>query len=178
MFGATPGTMTTKNGVLLDMALVAFLLVGGCDTPKPPTVTTSGAEVSSLTRYGTYSYAPAEEAYAPEGYARGSPSPELLDRVRRDVDAELQQKGYRYAENGELVVRISTGTRTVDRRIARGVRTLETQGALVIDILDRNSGAEIFHGLARDAIRNDKVDDEQIARAVSKVLEDVPRSAR
>lgn len=135
-----------------------------------------------MTKFGTYSFATAENA--PEGYTRRTPRPEVLETVQRDIDTELLRKGYSRAPNGELVVRISTGSRTIEdqptgRQAAVGVpEKEETEGALVIDIFERDSGKQVFHGFAHDVVHDGKVEDAQIAKAVSKILAKVPSSTR
>ncbi len=159
---------------------VLVLALAGCGAASgSPVVKTTGAEVSSISRYTTYTFALAE--HAPEGYARRMPPrPEVLEQVQRDVDAELQRRGYQPSPNGELVVRISTGSRIVEDQPTGGAAAVgapameETEGALVIDIFERDSGRQLFHGFAHDVIRGEKVQNAQIAKAVSKILEKVP----
>jgi hypothetical protein len=146
------------------------------------TVKTSGAEVSSIARYKTYMHETAESP--PEGYARGPLQPVVLEKVRLQVDASLQAKGYTLADNGELVVRISTGRRTTEDQptggaaIAGAPEKLENEGALVIDFIERASDKQVFHGFARDVAQGGVVKDEQLAQAVSKILEPIPASTR
>lgn len=164
--------------------VMALLLASACGASSGSsgsmTVKTTGAEISSLTRYRTYMHAIAENA--PEGYARGALRPMVLEKAQRDVDAQLQTKGYQLAENGELVVRISSGSRTVadeptgSAGLAGAPGKLESEGALVVDIFERGSGKQLFHGFARDVVHGGEVKDEQITRAVSKILEPVPAS--
>jgi hypothetical protein len=165
---------------LRSVVISAVLALGACGGGSgSPVVHTSGAELESLGRYRTYAHATAQEN--PEGYAeRGALRAEVLEKVRRDVDAELQKKGYAPDPNGELVVRISTGHRTTleqptGRSAAAGAPEKEQiEGALVIDILERASGKPLFHGFARDVVRGGKVEDAQIGQAVSKILEPIP----
>jgi len=163
---------------------IAFvvLALAACSGPELSVAHTTGAEVSSLSTYATYTHQDAQ--YAPEGFAPGPLRAEVLDRVRRDVDAELGRRGYRVAADGQLVVRISTGARTIEKQptgalAAAGASEIEqTEGGLVIDIFDRASGRSVFHGFAHGVVQGEEVEDEQLASAVSKILEPVPRSTR
>jgi Domain of unknown function (DUF4136) len=166
---------------LLLVAAVAAVAACGASSGSTMTVKTTGAEISSVAIYRTYTHATAETA--PEGYARGPLRPVMLEKARGLVDAELQGKGYVLTENGELVVRLSTGRRTVeDQPVGRAAMagapaTLETEGALVIDILERGTERKLFHGFASDVARGGDLKDEQLARAVSKILASVPASS-
>ena len=168
--------------VILVTVLLLSAACGLAGSAGTMTVKTSGAEVSSLARYKTYMHATAENS--PEGYGRGPLRPVVLEKVRLDVDAQLQMKGYTLAEYGELVVRISTGRRTIEDQPSGGAAlagapaTLETEGALVIDIIERASGQQVFHGFARDVVRGNEVKDEQLVQAVSRIVEPIPMSAR
>src|SRR6185295_16553666 len=76
------------------------------------TVHTTGADVSTLSSHRTYTHETA--ANAPEGYSSRPLPPEFLDKTQREVDGEMAKRGYTRDENGELVVRISTGVRKVE----------------------------------------------------------------
>jgi hypothetical protein len=144
-------------------------------------VHTTGADIASVGAYSTYTRTVAEDA--PDGYARTAPPPDVVDEVRQDIDALLQQKGYKPAPDGALIVRVSTGTRIVMKEptgttaAAGAPATEQTEGALVIDIFERATGRQVFHGFARARIAGGRVDRDQIANAVSQILEPVPPSA-
>lgn len=171
--------------VLVAVAVASLIALAACGGSSTKTtsagsmrVKTTSADVSSLARHGTYSHAVAE--HAPEGFAAGALRPDVLEAAQRDVDAEMQRRGYVSAENGELVIRISSGTRIVEDQptgaaAAVGApETKEKEGELVIDIFERASGKQLFHGFARDVLRRDTVDEGKIAKAVTKILERVP----
>lgn len=168
---------------ILTVTVTAVLLVAACGGSSGSTMTvkTTGADISSVANHRTYMHVTAESS--PEGYARGPLRPVVLEKARRVVDAELQAKGYTLAENGELVVRISTGSRTVEEQptgraaLAGASEKLEAEGALVIDILERGSEKPLFHGFAYDLMRGSEVKDEQLAQAVTKILAPVPASS-
>src|SRR4051812_24712742 len=106
------GVRMTKT--ILPALVLIISACGGASGSSSPNVRTSGADVSSLARYATYTLAEAESA--PTGYTPAPARPELLARIRQQVDAELRKKGYTPAANGELVVRISTGRRTIEEQ--------------------------------------------------------------
>jgi hypothetical protein len=149
---------------LTRLAFVAAL--GGCgmsSTSLPPQVVrTSGMDIASLAQYRTYTYARADAA--PEGVPVAV-EPEVLEKARRDVDGALERKGYRRADVADLVV-----------RVAAGRTTQESESALVIEIIEASSDSPLFHGSARDVIRDGAATDEQLALAVGKILETIPPS--
>ena len=163
--------------------VLLLVLVAACGSAASSmAVKTTGAEVSTMAQHHTYSYAIAREA--PQGYARGDLDPELLQAIQREVDAALKAKGYQRVEVGDLLVRISTGERTVEDAptglsAAIGAPSdFDTEGALVVDVLDPTTGELLFHGFARDVLRGDDMTAEQIERAVERILEPVPAAAQ
>lgn len=173
--------------VLVSLVAVAALAACGGSSSKTTSagsmrVKTTSADVSSLAGYTTYSHATAQNA--PEGFTRGPLRPEVIEAARQDVDAELQKRGYVSADDGELVVRISSGSRVVEDQPTGAAAavgapaTEEKEGELVIDIFERASGKQLFHGFARDVLRRDEIDERKIAKAVTKILERVPARAQ
>lgn len=165
--------------------LFAAASCGGAGSAKP--VETTSADVATMARFRTYSYAVAEEA--PRGYSRPRPNPRLIAEVTRAVDAELQRRGYVRAGEGEaseLVVRIATGSRVIEAMPAGRVEATtdmpfpeDTEGALVLDVFARGSAREVFHGFARQEVDERKgVDERMVQEAVSTLLEKVPPSDR
>ena len=146
------------------------------------TVKTSGAEISSIARYKTYMHETAKNP--PEGYARGPLQPVTLEKARVQVDALMQAKGYVLADPGELVVRLSTGRRTTEEQptgrtaLAGAPEKVEIEGALVIDLIERGTDKNVFHGYAHDVASGGVATDEQITEAVGKILAPIPASAR
>lgn len=174
-------SLTRVSKVLFVLLIAPIAACGGASgSTGAMKVTTSGAEISSVARFRTYTLAAAENA--PEEYARGALTPAAVEKVTRGVDAELAAKGYVRADDGELVVRISTGRRSVEVQptgsasLAGAPEQIKTEGALVIDIFERESGRPLFHGYARDIVQGGEVKDGQIAEAISKILEPVPTS--
>jgi Domain of unknown function (DUF4136) len=163
----------------LAVALGTFAITGCHQTPdRTMRVKTNSAVVSSAAQYRTYSHETAAEA--PAGYAPTSLTPEVLAKVRRRIDVEMEKKGYVLVPAGDLVVRISSGVRTTEdqptgRAAAVGAPVEQDRlGALVIDIFDREHGGHLFHGYARDELRSEDLDEQQINGAVTKILEPLP----
>ena len=167
----------------LPVVVLLLLVTAACGASSGSTmaVKTTGAEVSSLAHYRTYVHETAESP--PEGFARGALRPVVLEKVRRDVDALLQAKGYVLDPGGELVVRISTGSRIVEDQptgaaaIAGAPEKTEMEGALVIDIVERATDKTLFHGFARDVVPGGDVKDERVSQAVTRILQPIPVSA-
>lgn len=141
-------------------------------------VETNSAVVSNVARYRTYSHETASSA--PIGYAPTALTPEVLEKVRWQIDAEMEKKGYVLVPSGDLVVRISSGVRTVESQPTGGAAAAgapaerDRVGTLVIDIFDRANEGHLFHGFAKDEIHTAVVDDKQIKEAVTEILEPLP----
>ena len=164
---------------VLPIVALAVAAVAGChNTPESTMqVKTNSAAVSNVARYRTYSHETA--ALAPAGYAPTAFTPDVLEKVRRRIDVEMEKKGYVLVPTGDLGVRISSGVRTVDDQptgtaAAAGAPADRDQvGALVIDVFDRANEGHLFHGYAKDEVHSD-ADDEQIDKAVMNILEPLP----
>ena len=120
---------------------------------------------------------------APDGYARTKLTPVVLDAVQRDVDAEMAARGYTLArDSGDMIVRVSSGARLVAQEPSAAALRLgaddspeeRTEGALVIDILDKNATTHLFHGVARAAVDPSEPNPAQLAKAVQQILAPVP----
>jgi hypothetical protein len=162
---------------VIGCALVA------CGGPSKLEVKTTDAKVESVAMHKTYSHATAENA--PSGYAAGEITPDVIERVRREVDTHLQQKGYVLdaGGGGELIVRLSAGTREVANVPSGGAArigapvTYDTQRAIVIDILARAANETLFHGYARYDADLSSMDPAKVREAVARTLASVPRAA-
>ena len=172
--------MVTFSRALLPVVALSLAVLGGCHTTPDSTmrVKTHSGVVSNVARYHTYSHETATQA--PVGYT-GQFAPEVLEKVRQDIDLEMQKRGYVLTEaNGDLVVRISGGVRMVQDEPTGGAALagapveLDRIGALVVDIFDRKNQGHLFHGYARDELRGEHASDAQIKSAVTKLLEPLP----
>ncbi|MBX3224273.1 MAG: DUF4136 domain-containing protein [Labilithrix sp.] len=164
---------------ILPLAALALVAVACHKTPESTMqVKTHSAVVSNVARYRTYSHETAESA--PKGYAPTAFTPEVLERVRQRIDVEMEKKGYVLVPAGELVVRISSGVRTVEDEptgatVAAGAPVdLDRIGALVVDVFDRSNEGHLFHGYAKDELRTKDATDAQIDTAVRTILEPLP----
>lgn len=166
--------------LLGTLVLSVALGAAGCGSGSAVQAKTTGADVASVGHHRTYSHETAETA--PQGYQRGSLAPQVIAEARKDADAELQRKGYVLAENGELVVRMSSGRRVVEQEPSGSLAAAgapadrEDEGALVIDVLERSSGKVLSHGIARVALDENAVKPELVADAVTKILAPLPPS--
>ena len=164
---------------VLPIVLLAVAASTGCHKTPDSTmqVKTNSAAVSNVARYRTYSHETA--SLPPAGYAPTAFTPDVLAKVRRRIDVEMEKKGYVLVPSGDLVVRISSGVRTVEDQptgtaAAAGAPVDHDQvGALVIDIFDRANEGHLFHGYAKDEVHAD-ADDEQVDKAVMHILEPLP----
>jgi hypothetical protein len=170
---------STRIVGLLSLTLVgAFAL--GCHNPTTGTmqVRTNSAVVSTVAAYRTYSHETADQA--PMGYLETALTPAVLEKVWQRVDVEMANKGYVLVPSGELVVRISEGTRDVKeepkgRAAVQGAPSEHAKiQSLVIDIFDRNTEGHLFHGYARDEIHDSETNEARISEAVHDILQPVP----
>lgn len=167
-----------RFSVLALGALAAFAV--GCASNPTSTmrVKTNSAVVSTVAEHRTYSHETAEQA--PAGYAETALTPEVLEKVRQQIDVEMEKKGYQRVPVGDLVVRISAGVRagleepTGTAAVQGAPVTRDRIGSLVIDVFDRENQGHLFHGYARDQIHGDGPKDTQIDEAVKKILEPLP----
>lgn len=163
------------------------LAVVACKTGPAGTmqVKTVSGQAADMARFATYSHE--ENLTPPPGYATGRMTPELLEKVRAQLDAGLAKKGYTVAPPGagEMVVRIAWGIRTIlheptGAAATAGAPTQADQvGKLMIDVYERGKDVPLFHGFAKDEIHSRDVDGAKVATAVELLLEPVPaRAAR
>jgi hypothetical protein len=175
--------MNDLSGVVRPLLVAATLLAAACGSNNPNNVEVKAADgkLEAIARHKTYSRADAKEA--PSTYVKGELTPEVLDAVGAVVDEALTQKGYVAAdEKAELFVRISAGTRDVKSamgsagRAGAGQQT-DTQRGIVVDIFDRASNEQLFHGYALYEADPEVVDQSKIRAAVTSTLSTVPRSS-
>lgn len=180
-----PRTPTRRafGGSFGAVALSGLLAVAcaGCaganDTMKVKTTETTAASVA---RYRTYSKENAK--LAPEGFEASPLSGEALGKIQGLIDDELTKRGYVPSSDGELVVRVSTGRRTVYKQPAGRAAVVGapaepgSQGQLVIDVFERATNQKVFHGFATDDVEPGRLDDAKLAEAVSRILADIPIS--
>lgn len=180
--------MASAKTLLLSLAAVFALssaACGGATTQSSSSkmlVKTNGAVVSNVARHKTYSHETA--AQPPVGYVPTRMTPAVLDKVRQDIDADLQRKGYVLANDGELVVRISQGVRSVREEptgssaVAGAPEIPDTRSALVIDVFERATNGHLFHGFARDDVDPTTIDEKKLNEAVTKILAPLPESGQ
>lgn len=174
--------MKTASVVARAVVVAASLLAWSCSSnPNNLEVKAADGKLESIARHKTFSRVNAREA--PSTFRKGELTPEVLDAVGAVVDEELKQKGYvAGAENADLLVRISAGTREVKtatggaQRAGAAAQT-ETQRGLVVDIFARASNDQLFHGYARYDADPEVVDQDKIRAAVASTLANVPRSS-
>lgn len=168
------------RALTLTGAVTAALVgcAGASDTMKVETTETTAASVA---RHRTYTKENAQ--LAPEGFEASPLSIEARGKIQGMIDDQLIKRGYVPSDDGELVVRVSTGRRTVYKQPAGRAAVVgapaepESQGQLVIDIFERASNEKVFHGFATDEVETGKLDDAKLAEAVSRILADIPLAA-
>ena len=164
------------------LPIVAFTLLEACATGPSSTlqVKTNSAVVANVAAHRTYAHA---VATTPAGYSEGRLTPETLAMARTRVDENLDAKGYVLApteEEADMIVRLSSGIRlrvqepTGASANAGAPTETDIVGKLVVDLFDRKTGGQLFHGYARDEIHRDDVDGKKLGTAVRLILEPIP----
>jgi hypothetical protein len=165
----------------LSLSVLCCLIVGGCATN--PQVQTNSANVAGVARHKTFLIEMTESP--PAGYKPAVRSKTVLEMARPKIEAALVKKGYSASPGAEadLIVRVSAGVRTV---VDQPTGTAAIDGApsetdevstLVINIIDMKSKEKLFEGAAKKEIHSRQVKDEDVAFAVTQMLDPVPASS-
>jgi hypothetical protein len=170
-----------RRSVLVLSFFVAAAATAGC-SPNPQ-VQTNSANVAGVARYKTYLIEITDSP--PAGYRPAARSRNVLEMARPKIEAAMGKKGYTASAGAEadLIVRVSAGVRTV---VDQPTGTAAIDGApsetdevstLVINIIDMKSKEKLFEGAAKKEIHSRQVKDEDVAFAVTQMLDPVPASA-
>lgn len=172
-----------KHASLLALACV-LLVIAGCSSVS---VKTDFDSEANFTSYRTFKWVP-RPARAVRQPVIDNPINEA--RVRRAVEWQLTQKGYRYVETGpaDLLIAYHMGVQTkidVDaygyhywRRPYRDGKVVEVhkykEGTLVLDFIDAGRKQLVWRGVAQGALARQKGAEDTINSAVSKILKQYP----
>ncbi len=166
--------------------VVALLCIGlgvVCALPAP-TVQTSQAPYAPFGRYRTFTFEGPEGA--PEGYAATSRSISVEQRMRALIGKELQQKGYaEIPEGGDFLVAYGAGSReaTSTIRLSRvGVAVMGQneeertflEGMLVVDVYDRITKEDVWHGTAKAELSSSGFDEERLTETLHTMMDAFP----
>ena len=158
------------------MAVVLLGAVTSCSSATVPTkavATRVAAPNASFASYRTFSFGLADQPKT--GYEVTPRSLEVQRRLRPLVQEALQGRGYQEDAKGDFVVKLATGTGSVQRPGAeRVIGTPLAQGYIGIDIYDASSGGEVWQGSAFAEIDPEKVDDSLLKMGVAHMLENFP----
>jgi hypothetical protein len=159
------------------LALFCAAVACSSTTTKPPLASASGvgAPKADFTKYQTFSFATANPP-AP-GYETTERSLEVQNKLAPLVKASLEKRGYApAAENADLLIRISSGSGTLEgEKTQRGnPGDASAAGFIGIDAYDRQTGAGIWHGFAFAEIDPKRIDDGLLARGVDYMLAEFP----
>lgn len=160
----------------LVLALLVVAAAAGCANPMR--VRSGFDRGATLAGRSSYEFR-AADTY-PAGYSREAVTPAVSALAQQHIERELANRGYQKRNDADLVVRLSTGRReVVKHRSTRRTRfveadSVETQGALVVDVFDRQTEQRLYHGVAHDVVAAGVVDDRQIEEAVRRIFEAVP----
>jgi hypothetical protein len=170
-----------RSGVSAIAIVTALAAVTAACGNKVQVKTTS-ADVSSIARNRTYAHDPADGT--PPGSSDPARAQQLLETARKQIDGELQRKGYALAAPGEadMIVRVTSAVRQVvdeptgAMAAAGAPGELDTVGSLSIEIVERASRESLFRGVAKKEIHTRRVAENEVAAAVTEILEKVPAS--
>jgi hypothetical protein len=178
--------------------LLSIIALQGCETID------SGShydETNNFGEYETFSWIDDKPFIQGEGRTAVPVSPLTQTKIERAIQAELEQKGYSFAEDrddADFVIAYTVGTRdeiTVDSypypyRGAWGwhvygsryhVREYRehayTRGTLSVDIFDGESSRPVWHGWAEKTITESDREDpsDSIVKAVAQLFQEFPR---
>ena len=175
--------------VLLLAALLCSTCVVACsESLPPPAIHTAAAPYAPFGRYRTFSFAAPQGA--PDGYTLTPRSIEVQQKMKPLIAAALRDKGYvEVGEGGDFLVthgagrRDAKGTRKLSRRAVAlmGETEQETsflEGSLVIDVYDRLTGEQVWHGAATAEINTSSINEQRLAETVQKVMAAFPAALR
>ena len=138
----------------------------------------------NFSQYHTYSWSKVD-----------MPNPFFNDRVKQDVDKELQAKGWQMVDSGGQVNLVAMGTRQNKTRLNTfydgggfggwgwggfpGTATTTEQdykvGTLVLDMFDGSNHKLLWRGTATDTISNSSNDNQKhLEKAADKLFKDFP----
>jgi hypothetical protein len=169
---------------------------GNADAPTPSTAAasthmhTATNPAATFDRYRTFSFGPSEGA--PVGYHVAARSAEVQSRLQPLIAAALTHKGYVLASGkGDVYIMYGSGQRDLStsepsddirsRNVTVGAgwspddETADfVEGSLVIDAFDGAERKWVWHGASRGTINPDRIDDQQLQRAVEALIASFP----
>ncbi len=166
-------------------ALTLGVCVVDCTSDLPPaSIHTAASPNAPFGRYRTFSFeAPMG---APEGYTLTARSIEVQQKMRPLVARALLDKGYvEVAEGADFIVthgagrRDAVGTRQLSRRAVALMGENEQErafleGSLVIDVYDRATHDQVWHGAATAEINTSGINEARLADTVGRIMAEFP----
>lgn len=174
--------------MVVRASLVALVLaVSSCTSVS---VTTDAAEDVDFSAYRTFDWMP-----VPAGlYAGARVGPTLDNRIRRAVETQLVLKGLQQVLEGQkpdlLIAYHASARETFDRayydswgygRLGRWrggtvVVDTQTEGSLVVDLIDAPQNALVWRGKASGVISNPRDAEKRVFEAVERIFTHYPPS--
>ncbi len=171
--------MRTAHPFLLGALLVISLALPGCGASKPQVEVLKPNAITAARTFGPMKDNPLT--------VQGKGVPEDVGRWIGDAaTAELEARGYRRAEDPDLVGRAllavaeqkgqwieASSPGSLPRPV---VQTYDwTEGTLVIELFDRRTNEMVWRGTARGAVRRGS-GEQQVKDAVRRMFADFPRA--
>ena len=154
------------------------LALAACETV--PEITSDVDPNANFQSYATYQWV---YQGRPEGM-----NPLNYDRIHSAIDAQLAAKGYRPADNGDIAIVFTVGSREKIRvtdfgyyggyygGFHHGGTSVDqyTEGALAIDVFDARTRRPVWHAQATQRISEGGADVDQINVAVASAMASLP----
>jgi hypothetical protein len=139
----------------------------------PPGARIVSAETAPFASYRTFSFGNADPPR--EGYDVSPHSLEVQQHLAGLVEAAFVARGYvKSTEAGDFTVKLASGTNSETSSVGERSAVRRPEGFIGIDVYDRATGAEVWHGTAFAEISLDKIDDELLRRGITHMLAGFP----
>ena len=150
------------------------IALGAAGCAHHPNVKTSSAILAPMAGHKTYAYD--ATVPAPPGHAQGPETQAPIAKLKESIDAAMQANGYTLSPSPHLPTPIPIGLRTAKNpnAVRGGTNDITTEQNLDIDVFDHASGAQLFHGTAKNPLEHREPSESSIAESVPAILEPVP----
>ena len=164
-----------KRGLMSFAVLAGALVFSGGVPAAAQSISTDVAPGANFSAYHTYAWA---DAAAPQGM-----NPIAYQQIMADIEAQLNSKGYRKGDPGDLSLVMTIGAREktdITSWGRWGLRTdvyQYTEGQLSLDVFDTKTKQALWHGQATKTVNPGKFNSAKATKAVGKLMKSFPATA-